>query len=176
MKRTIIVMVAVAMAVDGCHNVQREFKAEDGSVTATCKVDSKSGMGKDWKIVGADGREVVEDYDSMRVVEVSESGHPMTVCYYKGNEQIWLQYYTTMAKRSEGKTLDGQRTGEWLFYYATGQLQTKSTFANGVEEGEYVVFRENGVPYYRGQYKHGERVGEWEVYDQNGELVERKSY
>ncbi len=170
-----IAIAAVLLAV-GCREKTQEFKAEDGSVTATCRIDNKTGIGHDWKITGADGREVVENYDSMRVVEVSEMGHPMTVCYHRGQEQIWLQYYTTMALRSKGTSVNGVREGEWVYYYANGNMQAKCRFEGGKEEGEYVVFRENGVPYYRGQYHQGVRTGEWEVYDPNGELVERKTY
>jgi antitoxin component YwqK of YwqJK toxin-antitoxin module len=147
------------------------FSAADGSVTATHNV--RTGQ---WSITDAQGKEPVAEYDSMRVVETGEDGHPMTVVYYSGNQQRWLQYYTTMQLRSEGTMVDGQREGRWVFYHANGNIQTEATFIGGKEEGSYRVFRENGAPYYIGQYSGGQPVGLWEVYDQEGNLVEKSEY
>lgn len=154
-----------------CGGKTETFSADDGSV----KAEHKEGTDQ-WRITGPDGREVVTDYDSMRVVEVSEDGHPMTVCYFKGKEQQWLQYYSTMAKRSEGRMVDGRREGRWVYYHPDGSVQTECTFAGGVEEGPYKVLREGGIPYYIGQYTHGRRTGRWEVYDEDGNLVTTKEY
>ena len=153
-----------------CNSKTQTFSAEDGSVKAT--VNSKG----QWHITDADGREVVEDYDSMRVVQISEDGHPMTVCYYKDGEQTWLQYYSDMTKRSEGHMVDGCREGHWVFYHPNGSVQSECTFVGGLEEGPYKVFRENGIPYYIGQYTAGQRTGIWEVYDDLGNLAATKEY
>lgn len=173
MKRTICfcaMMAALLMMGCGSKAHQKQtFAAADGSVTAT------HDKGK-WTITNADGTEVVTDYDSMRVVEVSETGHPMTVVYYKGNEQHWLQYFSTMQLRSEGIMVDGQREGRWVFYHPGGNVQAEATFVNGKEEGAYRVYRDNGAPYYIGQYEHGVPTGLWEVYDQEGNLVEKTEY
>lgn len=147
------------------------FSAADGSVTATHKKGSDQ-----WTIAGADGREPVADYDSMRVMEVGPEGHPMTVVYYTGNQQRWLQYYSTMQLRSEGTMVDGQREGRWVFYHPNGNTQCEATFVAGKEEGAYRVYRENGAPYYIGQYTHGVPSGLWEVYDPQGNLVEKTEY
>lgn len=147
------------------------FSAADGSVTATHKMGSN-----EWSITNANGTEVVTDYDSMRVVEVSEDGHPMTVVYYTGNQQRWLQYFSTMRLRSEGLMVDGQREGRWVFYHPNGNMQCEATFVNGKEEGTYRVYRENGAPYYIGQYTNGQPTGLWEVYDAEGNLVEKTEY
>ena len=175
MKHTIyIVTLAATLMLSGCHakshNTQT-FSASDGSVTATFKEGSN-----EWHITKADGSEVVDGYDSMRVVEVSESGHPMTVVYYTGNQQRWLQYYSTMHLRSEGTMVDGRREGRWVFYHPNGLIQCEATFINGKEEGSYRVYRDNGTPYYIGQYADGKPVGIWEVYDQQGNLVEKTEY
>lgn len=165
-------MIAAAMAMlTACGGKTQTFSAADGSVTATVKEGSSQ-----WHITGPDGREVVTDYDSMRVVEVSDDGHPMTVCYFKGNEQVWLQYYSTMVKRSEGRVVNGLREGPWTFYHPDGSVQTECTFVGGLEEGPYKVFRQGGIPYYIGQYTHGQRTGTWEVYDDQGNLVAKKEY
>lgn len=170
MKRILMIATAAAMLV-ACGGKTQTFSAEDGSV----KASHKEGTDK-WLITGPDGKEVVTDYDSMRVVEVSEDGHPMTVCYYKGGEQIWLQYYSTMVKRSEGRVVDGHREGLWTYYHPDGSVQTECTFVDGLEEGPYRVYRQGGMPYYIGQYTHGERTGTWEVYDDQGNLVATKAY
>lgn len=147
------------------------FSAADGSVVAIHKVGSN-----EWTITNANGAEVMTDYDSMRVVEVSEDGHPMTVVYYTGNQQRWLQYYSTMRLRSEGTMVNGLREGRWVFYHSNGNIQCEATFVNGKEEGTYRVYRENGAPYYIGQYSNGQPTGLWEVYDMEGNLVEKTEY
>ena len=124
MKRLVIVAIASFMAFAACHTKTQEFSAADGSVRATVTIG-----GDDWKITDANGKEVVSDYDSMRVVEVGEEGHPMTVCYHRGDEEIWLQYYSTMVLRSRGSTRNGMREGLWTYYYANGNKQAQSTFA-----------------------------------------------
>lgn len=169
MRKTTIAVVALLMI--GCTAKTQQFEAADGSVTATVKVGTN-----EWKITDADGREPVADYDSMRVVEVSEDGHPMTVVYYTGNEQRWLQYFSSMQLRSEGTMVDGMREGRWVFYHANGNVQCEAIFVGGREEGPYRVYRDNGAPYYIGQYHNGQPTGQWEIYDAEGNLVERKNY
>lgn len=174
MKRTICycVLATALLMMVGCGSKSHQkqtFEAADGSVTATVK----NGQ---WSIKNADGTEVVADYDSMRVVETSETGHPMTVVYYKGNQQHWLQYYSTMTLRSEGVMVNGRREGHWVFYHPNGNVQAEADFVGGKEEGAYRVYRDNGVPYYIGQYENGVPSGLWEVYDQEGNLVEKTEY
>ena len=176
MKRTLLYaplfVAALLTAACGGHNGRTEtFSAADGSVTATHNL--RSG---DWSITDARGNEPVADYDSMRVVEVSEDGHPMTVVYYSGNQQRWLQYFSTMQLRSEGTMVDGRREGHWVFYHPNGIMQCEATFIGGKEEGAYRVYRDNGAPYYIGQYESGRPVGLWEVYDAEGNLVEKTEY
>ena len=174
MKRIPLYLIAVVLMLTACNGRQSRtetFSAADGSVTATHKVGTD-----EWTIAKADGSEVVADYDSMRVVEVSESGHPMTVVYYTGNQQRWLQYFSTMQLRSEGTLVDGVREGRWVFYHPNGNIQCEATFIGGKEEGTYRVYRDNGAPYYIGQYESGRPVGLWEVYDAEGNLVEKTEY
>lgn len=170
MMRKTIIAVTVFLLV-ACTVKTQEFEAADGSMKAIVKVGTN-----EWKITDADGREPVDGYDSMRVVEISEDGHPMTVVYYKGREQRWFQYYSTMQLRSEGLMVDGRREGRWVFYHSNGNVQCEATFIDGREEGAYRVYRENGAPYYIGQYHNGQPVGQWEVYDLEGNLVEKKVY
>ena len=174
MKRTICycVLATALLMMVGCGSKAHQkqtFEAADGSVTATVK----NGQ---WTIKNADGTEVVADYDSMRVVEVGEDGHPMTIVYYKGNEQLWLQYYTTMQLRSEGRLVNGLREGRWVTYHANGKVQSECDYVGGREDGNYRVYRENGAPYYIGQYENGKPVGTWEIYDALGNLAGTKEY
>ena len=171
MRKNLIIMLAAVAVVLGCTSRKEEFKAADGSVCAVHDERSDS-----WTIMGPDGREVVTGYDSMRVAEVSEDGHPMTVIYYTGNRQTVLQYFSSMALRCRGELVDGLREGLWQFYYENGNLQSEATFVAGRESGEKRVFRENGVPYYIGHYDNGVRVGTWEAYDPDGGLVEKREY
>ncbi len=176
MKRTILytlMFVAAYMtaACGGLGGHTETFSAADGSVTATHNL--RSG---EWNITDAQGNEPVASYDSMRVVEVSKDGYPMTVVYYIGNQQRWLQYYSTMRLRSEGLMVDGKREGRWVYYHSNGNVQSEATFAGGREEGPYRVYRENGAPYYIGQYSNGQPTGLWEVYDMEGNLVEKTEY
>ncbi len=154
-----------------CTGKVQEFAAADGSIKATH--NERTG---EWHIMGPDGQEVVPEYDSMRVTEVSADGHPMTVVYYSGAVQHWLQYYSSMRPRSQGDVIGGMREGRWVFYHPAGNIQAEATYIGGREEGAYRVYRENGVPYYIGQYHDGERTGVWEVYDEQGQLVATQQY
>lgn len=163
--------VASLLMLAACGSNTTEFRAQDGTVTATVNNTTKQ-----WSITNADGSEPVAQYDSMRVVEVSESGHPMTVVYHKGNVSHWLQYYSTMQKRSEGQTIGEQREGRWVFYHPNGNIQSESNFVGGNPDGPYRVYRSNGTPYYIGQHKQGIPVGTWEFYDNEGNLAGTKVY
>lgn len=154
-----------------CTAKTQEYAAADGSVKAT--LNERTG---EWHITGPDGREVVPDYDSMRVVEVSPDGHPMTIVYYSGSVEHWRQYYSNMQLRSEGDLVGGVREGRWVFYHPGGNIQAEATYIGGREEGTYRVYRENGAPYYIGQYHDGERTGTWEIYDEQGNLVTTQEY
>jgi len=169
MKKTMI--VAAALLVVACTPKTQRFEAADGSVTAVLK--EKSG---EWKITDAQGNEPVADYDSMRVEEVGEDGHPMTVVYFKGAEQYVRQYYSNMQVRCEGKTVNGLREGRWVFYHANGIVQSECVFSLGREQGDYRVYRENGVPYYIGKFTDGTPSGTWEFYDPEGNLAGTKEY
>ena len=172
MVKKILYIGAVALLMTACNGSagkNQTFSTVDGSVTAKVKGDK-------WTITKADGTKVVDGYDSMRVVEVGENGHPMTVVYYTGNQQRWMQYYSTMQLRSDGLMVDGVREGRWVFYHPNGNLQCEATFIGGKEEGSYRVYRENGAPYYIGQYTNGVPTGIWEAYDLEGNLVEKTEY
>ena len=169
--KNIFILLAAVLILAACENKKTEYTGAEGSAKAIH--DEKTGQ---WTILGPDGKEPVTGYDSMRVVEVSEDGHPMTICYFTGNRHTWLQYYSTMSPRSKGEMVDGLREGKWLFYYPDGTIQTEASFVAGREEGPYRVFRENGVPFYIGQYKNGVRTGIWEVYDEEGNLVEKREF
>ena len=171
MKKTIAILAAALLmaACGGNSHKNARFSSADGSVNA-------QRHGDQWTITDATGAEVVTGYDSMRVVEVGENGHPMTVIYYKGSEEHHLQYYSTMQLRSIGVFRDGHREGRWVYYHPNGVPQVEATFVNGKEEGPYRVLRDNGVPVYVGQYTEGRPSGMWEVYDQDGNLVEKTEY
>ena len=171
MKKNIAMAVGMALLAMACTAKTNEYSAADGAVKATVKVGTD-----EWHITKADGTEVVPDYDSMRVMQTGDEGHPMTVVYYIGNRQHWLQYYSTMQLRSEGDMVGGQREGRWVYYHPNGNVQSECTFVAGQEDGPYRVYRENGRPYYLGQYTAGQRTGRWEVYDDMGVLVETKEY
>lgn len=167
----LIAAAAMLLAFASCGSKTQTYAAADGSVTAT--LNERTG---EWHLTGPDGREIVPNYDSMRVTEVSPDGHPMTIVYYSGSVEHWRQYYSTMQLRSEGDIVGGKREGRWVFYHANGNIQTEATFVGGLEEGPYRVFRENGVPYYIGSYHEGVRTGKWEIYDEMGQLVTTQEY
>ena len=171
MKKLLILSVAGLLLAASCGQKKVEYGTEGGAVRAVV-TEGRS----DWRLTDSLGNELVTGYDSMRVVEVGDDGHPMTVCYCKGNERLWYQFYSTMALRSEGRTADGLREGRWVFYHPNGMRQAEATFEHGLEEGSYTVFRESGVPYYRGQYSHGKPCGTWEFYAPDGSLDGTKQY
>ena len=171
MKRILTATLMMATIMAGCANHKQEYKAADGSACAV--LDERSGK---WTITGADGREVVTDYDSMRVTEVGEDGHPMTIVYYKANRETLIQYYSSMTMRARGDLADGKRDGLWQFFFEDGSLQAEASYVDGREDGPYRVLRENGVPYYIGQYSAGARTGTWEIYDPEGNLSQKIEY
>lgn len=170
MNLTLIAASVIMLTAAACETKTQEFRAADGSIKATLKGNDH------WTITDAQGKEPVADYDSMRVVEVGEDGHPMTVVYYKGTEQHTRQYYSTMQVRCEGMMVNGLREGHWVFYHANGNVQSECTYVQGLEEGPYRVYREDGRPYYIGQYQAGKPVGTWEFYDADGLLAGTKEY
>ena len=147
----LIAAAAMLLAFASCGSKTQTYASADGSITAT--LNERTG---EWHLTGPDGREIVPNYDSMRVTEVSP--------------------YSTMQLRSEGDIVGGKREGRWVFYHANGNIQTEATFVGGLEEGPYRVFRENGVPYYIGSYHEGVRTGKWEIYDEMGQLVTTQEY
>jgi len=170
-RHPLLPLAAALLLFAACGGKTQQFAAADGSVKAS--FNERSGK---WTLSGPDGKAPVDQYDSMRVVEVSPDGHPMTVVYYNGNTQHWLQYYSSMKKRSEGLLVDGRREGRWVFFHPNGTVQAEGTFVNGREDGPYRVLRDNGAPFYIGQYSNGVPTGTWEFYDPNGNLVGTKSY
>ena len=123
----LIAAAAMLLAFASCGSKTQTYAAADGSVTAT--LNERTG---EWHLTGPDGREIVPNYDSMRVTEVSPDGHPMTIVYYSGSVEHWRQYYSTMQLRSEGDIVGGKREGRWVFYHANGNIQTEATFVGGV--------------------------------------------
>ena len=170
MRNILILTLAAVLFMAGCAHKGQEKQVFSG-VAASAVND-----GGQWTITGPDGKELVTDYDSMRVAELGEDGHPATVFYFKQGRMICLQFYSNMALRGKGDVVDGQREGEWQYFFADGTLQAEATYVNGREEGPYRVYRENGVPYYIGQYKEGVRTGTWEFYDPEGNLVQKMEY
>lgn len=169
--RNIIILTATAALLTACGPKTQEYTSENGSVKAI-NVEGTD----QWKILDANGKEPIADYDSMRVVERGEAGHPKTVVYYRGNERHQFQYYSTMQPYSEEHTVAGVKQGRWAYYHPNGNLWAETNFKNGVEDGPYRSMRENGAPNIIGNYTNGVRTGTWEIYDQSGNLVRTIEY
>lgn len=175
--RKYLITAFAAIAFAACTGTTtREYRAADNSVTAICQYPGDDSLHAEWQFLGPDGKALYEHCDSLKVMERGPEGHPMTVCFYLGNRQEWLQFYSTMQLRSQGSFIDGKREGRWVFLFPNNMIQTECTFVNGKEEGPYKVFRENGVPYYIGQYHEGIRTGTWEIYEADGTLATTQDY
>lgn len=176
MRKYLIIMTA-ALFLSACnHTTTREYRASGNTVVATCQYEGSDSLNAVWQFTDANGNPLVSNYDSLRIVERGPEGHPMTVCFHIGQQQRWMQFYSTMQLRSEGVTVNGQREGHWTYYYPDGTPQSEANFVAGREEGSYKVYRENGVPYYIGQYHDGCRVGTWEIYAPDGTLAGKQEY
>ncbi|MGX8713493.1 MAG: toxin-antitoxin system YwqK family antitoxin [bacterium] len=175
-KTLFLLAVVCCMLSVSCTSKTKEYRSDDGAVVATCQYSGHDSLHAVWQFKDANGNPLVANYDSLRIIERGPEGHPQTVCFHIGNEQRWMQFYTTMQLRSEGKVVNGQREGAWTFYYPDGIKQCEATFVAGLEEGPYHVYRENGVPYYIGQYHNGERTGTWEIYNPDGSLAGKQEY
>lgn len=173
----LIVQLSVLILLAACnHTTTREYRSADNSVVAICQYTGTDSLNAIWQFLDINGNPYVKDFDSLRVVERGPEGHPMTVCFHKGNTQLWYQFYSTMQLRSQGATVGNLREGRWIYYFPDGTPQTDCIFVAGKEEGPYKVFRENGVPYYIGQYHEGNRTGTWEIYNPDGTLVTTQEY
>ena len=172
----LLALPALLALLSSCGDTHREFRSADGTVVASCSYPGTDSLHAVWQFTDKEGRPLVPGCDSVRVVELGPDGHPMTVCFHKGGEECWRQYYSTMQLRSEGSTIDGRREGHWVFYFPNGNKQSECTFVSGLEEGPYRVYRESGAPYYVGQCREGRYVGTWEIYDENGSLAGTKEY
>ncbi|MBR1517485.1 MAG: hypothetical protein IJ620_05020 [Bacteroidales bacterium] len=148
----------------------------DGKPFATGTFDKQHKEGTDWHFYNHEGKDLFsEDYDSLRVAELSEMLTPATIIVSRGDSKTYYQFYSNCTLRSLGQLKDGQRDGHWVFYHPSGQIQTEADFVDGKQHGNYTVYRENGLPYYRGTYSHGQRVGTWEFYDAQGNLTHTQS-
>lgn len=163
-------MAAVALFA-ACTPKTQEFAAEDGSAKAVNVIGTDQ-----WTVYDASGKELMTDYDSMRVVELGEAGHPKTVVYYRGDERHQYQFYSSMQLYSEEHTANGVKQGHWVYYHPNGNVWAETTFKNGIEDGLYRSMRENGAPNIIGHYKDGVRTGTWEIYDQDGNMVRAIEY
>lgn len=168
-----LIFTLTAIALCACTGTTtREFRTLDNKLVASCTYEGSDSLHAQWQFTDPQ----VKDCDSVRVVEMGPAGHPMTVCFYMGEKELWRQYYSDMQLRSEGVTVGGLREGRWVFYYAGGLPQTEANFVGGKEEGPYKVYRENGVPYYIGQYHEGQRTGTWEIYASDGALETTQNF
>ena len=168
-----LIFTLTAIALCACTGTTtREFRTLDNKLVASCTYEGSDSLHAQWQFTDPE----VKDCDSLRVVEMGPAGHPMTVCFYMGEKELWRQYYSDMQLRSEGVTVGGLREGRWVFYYAGGLPQTEANFVGGKEEGPYKVYRENGIPYYIGQYHEGQRTGTWEIYASDGTLETTHEY
>ena len=82
MRKSLIIIIAGLFAIVACTSKTTEYAAADGKIKAVHDERNDS-----WVITDETGMEPVQDYDSMRVVELGEDGHPKTVCYYKAGHQ-----------------------------------------------------------------------------------------
>jgi hypothetical protein len=168
-----LIFTLTAIALCACTGTTtREFRTLDNKLVASCTYEGSDSLHAQWQFTDPE----VKDCDSLRVVEMGPAGHPMTVCFYMGEKELWRQYYSDMQLRSEGVTVGGLREGRWVFYYAGGLPQTEANFVGGKEEGPYKVYRENGIPYYIGQYHEGQRTGTWEIYASDGTLETTQNF
>lgn len=177
MNKTLPIILLSLTLVVGCTSKQhREYRAADNSVVATADYVGSDSLNAVWQFTDKEGNPLVAGYDSLRVTELGPQGHPMSVCFFLGESQRWMQFYSSMVLRSDGVVRNGQREGLWVFYYPNGNKQTEYAFVEGKEEGPYRVYRDNGVPYYVGQCHQGRRVGVWEVYNSDGTLATTEDY
>jgi len=176
MKKYLIITLATIILCACTGTTTREFHSADKAINATCQYTGSDSLHAQWQFTDAKGNPLVKDYDSLRVVELGNDGHPATVCFYKGQTERWYQYYSSMQLRSEGTMVNGLREGQWVFYFPNGSPQAESVFIGGKEEGPYKVYRENGIPYYIGQYHEGQRTGTWEIYAPDGQLIQTQEY
>lgn len=119
----------------------------------------------------------------------------------KGKRQgVWIEYFISGEKKSEGKFADGKKDGvwnyffqngdveqvgaykngkafgEWKWYYHDGNILRIEGFINGKEEGESIEYNKLGSIIASGEYVEGLRDGKWfyvnDKYKTEGEYEE----
>ena len=148
------------------------FFYENGNPHAEGNFDTDDSLGSGWKIYAPQGGDFVSDgYDSMRVVELTADHRPLSVSYFKGDNETLYRFNENYSINAFGNIKDGKKEGRWEFFYANGQKMLEAQYIGNVENGLYNSYRENGIPYFRGFYINGKRANIWEFYDADGNLA-----
>ena len=164
-------------ADDGTPTGVWQYYYPEGVLFASATFSKDAPNGSNWQFLTVEGKPLfTEQYDSLRVVELSEMGIPSTIVLYRGTQHTHYQYYSNGTLRSKGLLVDGRRQGHWVFYHPSGIVQAEADYVDGREHGTYTVYRESGLPYYRGAYDNGRRKGQWEFYDADGNLAQTKQF
>ncbi len=154
-----------------------KFFYENGNLHASGSFDKNDSIGSDWKFYDEEGKEFFgQKYDSMVVLDFTADKRPLSVAYYKGDEEMRYQFNENYTLNAKGMVKNGLKEGRWEFYYANGQKMLEATFNKGIENGAYNSYRDNGIPYFRGFYINGQRANVWEIYDEKGNLVGRQDF
>ena len=149
-----------------------KYYYENGNLHAEGNFDGNDSVGSNWKIYSEKGGDFYsEAYDSMKVLDFTADRRPLSVAYYKGDEEMRFQFNDNYTINARGKVRNGLKEGLWEFFYANGQKMLEAHYAGGIENGAYNSYRENGLPYFRGFYINGKRANIWEFYDEQGNLA-----
>lgn len=153
------------------------FYYANGKMHAKGTFNTNDTMGTDWKFYNDKGEDFYqEDYDSMRVLDFTADHRPLSVAYYKGDEEMRFQFNDNFTLNTKGMVKGGAKEGRWEFYYADGTLRMEAVYSHDLRNGAYNSYRENGIPYFRGFYINDQRANIWEFYDEAGNLAGRQDY
>lgn len=153
-----------------------KYYHENGELHCSVNFDDNDSIGSNWEFYDTDGKPYVSDYDSMTVLQLTADHRPLSVAYYKGEDELRFQFNDNYTLNARGMVRNGMKTGRWEFFYANGEKMMEATYMDDVENGAYNSYRENGKPYFRGYYINGERASIWEFYDEDGNLVGRQDF
>ena len=153
------------------------FYYDNGNIHAKGNFDQNDSIGSNWSFFNKEGGNFFpEQYDSLRIMELTADHRPLSIVYYKDNTEWRFRFNDNYTVNTRGRVVDGRKEGRWEFFYANGQIMLEANYSGDVENGIYNSYRENGIPYFRGYYINGKRANIWEIYDEEGNLVSTQDF
>lgn len=96
-------------------------------------------------------------------------------------DTLWVtkEYFINKQIRLAGVYSDDSlsaKEGMFVYYYQTGEKKSEGVFRENIHEGEWIYWHENGKIDGKGTYIKGEESGVWKWYFENGQQSSEETY